>query len=234
MISKFKKYILVMLSALLVVSLSGCGKNTKEAQYKSYVKSLIAINYLGATDDYIKSAGCNKEDAIALYNANIDVLTDSILTYYGATLPEDSNLREDYEELAKKIYSKINYSVSDAYKEDETYNIDVEIKPIDIFEQTKAEVTLYIDSFNVRVANGEFNEYTVDMYNEEFARGLVNILDNACNEMTYANTVVVTVSIIESGNSFYISDADFLSIDAAMLSVATPISDDSDSTSEEE
>lgn len=230
--SNKKKGILLIFTLVAVFALAGCGGKSKNAHYKSYVKSLIAINYLGATDDYIESAGCNKSDAIALYNSNIGVLTDSILTYYGITIPEGSSLRADYEELAKNIYSKIDYTVSDAYEADGTTKLDVKIKPINIFKQTKDEVIAYIDDFNTRVAHGDFNEYTVDMYNEEFARGIVLILDNACNEMTYADEVTVTVSIIESGNSFYISDEDFLSIDAAMLSVATPTASAGDAVSE--
>lgn len=217
---KIKKYIALSLALISTLLLCSCGKKDKNTAYKDYVKSLIGINYLGATDDYIESTGCNKEDAIALYNTNINVLTDSILSYYGVTLPEGSELREEYFELAKKIYSKVDYSVSKPYTSDDTTKLDVEIKPINIFEQTKAEVILYIDSFNVRVANGEFNEYTVDMYNEVFAKGLLTVLNNCCENIEYAAPTKVTVTIIENGDTFYISDADFLAIDAAILAVS--------------
>lgn len=204
----------------MTLSLSACGKSKKD-KYQSYVNSLIAINYLGAADEYIKSTGANKEDAIALYEQNIDVLTESIYLYYGIAINADSELAAKYRDLSKNIYSKIDYSVSKSYESDGTTKLDVTIKPIYLFEQTKEEVVGYIDNFNTRVANGEFNDYTIDMYNEKFAEGLYKILNDACNNMQYDNEKTVTVSIIKNDNIYYISNDDFLAIDAAMISTAS-------------
>ncbi len=212
-----KKLLCLLLSTLLVFTLTGCGANETNKKYKNYVKCLIGINYLGATDDYIESAGVNKSDAESLYAANIDVLTDNILNYYSISLPKDSAAYEKYRILATNIYSKVNYSVSDPYEQDGKTLIDVTIYPINIFAQTKEDVMLYIDSFNQRVARGEFNDYTIDEYNEEFSLGLSDILSEACNVIEYADPIIVTVTIIDDGNNFYISNEDFLAIDAVMI-----------------
>ena len=79
------------------------------SRYQTYIKSLIAINYLGATKDYIAASGANQEDADALYQANIDLLTDNILTYYSVNIDDAPEMREQFESLAKNIYSKVNY-----------------------------------------------------------------------------------------------------------------------------
>lgn len=214
----FKKYISLLLCLLFIISLSGCAKKD-EKRYQSYVKSLIAINYLGATDDYIKATGANKQDAIALYDANIRILTDNLLRYYDITLTEDSDLRKEYEELAKNIYSKVNYKVSNAYKVNDVYKVDVEISPINILAQTKEDVIKHIDDFNQKVANGDFNDYTVDSYNDAFSEGILEILNKGCEDIQYADPVTVTVVIITNDKSYYISDEDFLSIDAAMIAI---------------
>lgn len=213
-----QKYLLYIFCFLLMFSITGCSKK-KEKQYENYVKSLIGINYLGATDDYIKATNANKEDAIALYNANIGILTDSILKYYGITLSDDSELMEDFKELSKNIYSKVNYNVSNAYEVNGVYKVDVEIKPINIFVQTKDAVIAHIEDFNNRVSNGDFNEYTVDEYNDAFSAGILDILNKACENIEYSEPQTVTVCIVNSDRTFYISDEDFLAIDAQIINI---------------
>lgn len=223
--SNIKKTSSFLLMLALIMSLSGCGNNAGK-RYQNYVKSIISINYLGATDDYIKATGANKEDAKALYDSNIDVLTDSLLEYYGINLENNPELRELYEELAENIYSKVNYSVSEAYKDGDKYKVDVTIYPINLIKQTKEEIISYVEGFNKRVADGEFNDYTMEEYEAVFSTGMVDILNEGCLNMTYTGPVTITVTIIENGNTYYISDEDFLAIDAAMLAVSTPIADE--------
>lgn len=217
-----KKITALLLTLTLLLTMTGCG-NDNEKRYQNYIKSIISINYLGATNDYIKATGANKEDAKALYDANIDVLTDNILSYYGIHLENNPNIREKYEALSETIYSKVNYSVSKAYKEDDQYKVDVTIYPINLIAQTKDEIIAYVDSFNQRVSDGDFNDYTMEEYEAVFSTGIVDILTAGCSNMTYADPVKVTVTILENGNTYYISDEDFLAIDAAMLAISTPI-----------
>ena len=53
---KCKRLSLLPICILLVCSLTACTANV-EKRYQTYIKSLIAINYLGATKDYIKASG---------------------------------------------------------------------------------------------------------------------------------------------------------------------------------
>ena len=111
--TKGKRLALVLVCILLLCSLTACTANV-EKRYQTYIKSLIAINYLGATKDYIKASGANKEDADALYDANIELLTDNILSYYSVNIDDAPELRESFKDLARTIYSKVNYKVDKA------------------------------------------------------------------------------------------------------------------------
>lgn len=225
--SKTRKSLLLIICIALMTSLTGCS-DKYEKRYQNYVKSLIAINYLGAADDYIEATGANKEDADALYQSNVELLADNILTYYNINISDASDMRQGYVDLAKIIYSKVNYKVSRAYPDGSVYLVDVTIFPIDLFAQTSEEVTAYVDKFNTGVSNGDYNEYTLEQYETEFSTGILAILNEGCLNMTYAEPVTVTVEIIVDGDTYYISDKDFLRIDAAMISSAVPISTDSD------
>lgn len=211
-----KKLFSFSLCLILMISLCSCGTKY-EKKYQEYVKSLIAINYLGVSEEYIKSTGASKEDADALYEANAELLADNILSYYGITISDATEIKEDYINLAKTIYSKANYKVSPAYKDGSVYLVDVTVYPINIFAQSSKDVTDYVNKFNEGVANGDYNDYTLVQYETEFSAGMLEILNDAALNMTYADPVTVTVEIVVDGDTYYISERDFLRIDAAMI-----------------
>lgn len=229
-----KKFSILVLCLALTLSLTGC-KDKAVSKYQNYVKSLIALNYLGATDDYIKSTGANKEDAQALYDSNVNLLARNILTYYNITISDSPELDDKFLNLAKTIYSKVNYNVSKARKDGSVYLVDVTIYPIDLFNQAAPEVTKYVEKFNKGVSKGDYNDYTMDEYENEFASGMLDILTDASLNMTYTDPVTVTVEIIADGETYYISDRDFLRIDAAMFStdVTSVVSTETDAEEEQ-
>ena len=218
---KHKRFGVLALCLIIVFSLTGCSSKW-EKTYQNYVKSLIAINYLGATEDYVKATGANQADADALYEENMEHLADNILAYYDVTISDVSGAKQGYIDLAKNIYSKINYKVDKAVESDGVYTVDVTIYPINIFAQTNDAVIAYVNKFNQDVAAGVYNDYTMEQYETEFSNGLLAILNDACLNMTYADPVVITVTIVEDDDIYYISDEDFLAIDAAMISTAIP------------
>ena len=215
---KIKKYIVLSFALmLLLLFTAGCGKKSEPALYQQYVKSLIAMNYLGATSDYIAATGATATDANSIYEGNISYLTNNILSYYNLQIDNAPEVRDLYEELAKKVYSKINYTVSPAYKYGSVYLVDVTISPIDLFNQAAPRVKSYIESFNNDVAAGKYNDYELSAYESEFATGLSAILSEECDSMTYAEPITLTVEIVEEDDTFYLRDRDFLNIDAAMI-----------------
>lgn len=211
------------LATAIALTFTGCSKNNLDKKYQTYVKSLIAINYLGATKDYISATGANEADAEALYQKNIEMLANNIITYYGINITDAPDLRQSYIDLAKNVLSKVNYSVSKAYKDGSAYLVDVTIYPINLFDQSSEEVTAYITRFNDAVKNGDYNDYTLAEYETIFSTGMIHILDEACLNMTYAEPVTVTVEIVREDDMFYISDRDFLKINEAMISADVTI-----------
>jgi hypothetical protein len=196
--------------------LTGCS-NLKEKKYASYVKSLIALNYISDDDKDAKKAGATETDATSFYDDNVQRLADSLQTYYGVNISDAPEMEDEYIELAKHIYSKVNYSVDRVYKGTSSYYVDVTIYPMDILNQCTDDVNAYVEVFNNAVASGSYNEYTLNEYETIFSRGLIDILFEASLEMQYADPVTVTVEIIEEGNTYKIADSDFLAIDKAMF-----------------
>ena len=234
------KKLLIYISLLVTFCtlLTGCTPKV-EKRYQQYVKALISLNYLGVSEDYLAATGSSEADAQALYEKNIDYLTDNLLAYYQVRVDNAPEIREQYRELAKHIYSKINFSVSKAYKYGSVYLVDITIYPIDLFNQTAPEVSAYIEKFNEDVANGVYNDYDIAQYETAFSTGLLDILNKGCDQMTYADPIQLTAEIVEEGKTYYLTERDLLDIDACMFSTVITQTEDSgtdttDSTEEGE
>lgn len=213
---KNKRIAAAILLVVVCLSLTACGSK-KSKKYQKYVNDLITANYLGATDEYIEATGANKKDAEEMYENNKMRLAGALLSYYGLDILPDDELFEDMKSLAGIIYGAVKYSSGEAKKEDGSYKVEVEIYPIDILNQTDEEVKAYVEKFNEKVSAGEYNSYDKEAYEHEFAEGIVDILKGSVKNLQYGEPVKVTVTIIEEGDTYYISNEDFIKIDDAMI-----------------
>ena len=213
---KNKRIAAAILLVVVCLSLTACGSK-KSKKYQKYVNDLITANYLGATDEYIEATGANKKDAEEMYENNKMRLARALLSYYGLDILPDDELFEDMKSLAGIIYGAVKYNSGEAKKVDGSYKVDVEIYPIDILNQTDEEVKAYVDKFNEKVSAGEYNSYDKEAYEHEFAEGIVDILKGSVKNLQYGEPVKVTVTIIEEGDTYYISNEDFIKIDDAMI-----------------
>ena len=113
------------------------------------------------------------------------------------------------------------------------YYVDVNIYPIDILNQSDEEVRAYINKFNSAVDAGDYNNYTKEEYEYEFASGIIGILADAAQDISYAEPQTVTVRIITNDDTYYIGNEDFKSIDMAILSTKIEVSSPSDAVEED-
>ena len=216
---KMKKYICIIMMLAMVLGLTSCGSSS--SHYSAYVKSLINANYLGITSDYVKLTGSDSADAEALYLQNVTRLADNLSEFYGLDISGDPELAPAMVDLSKQIYSKVKFSVSDAYMDNNINYVDVTIYPINILNQTNADVYAYVEKFNTAVANGEYNNYTKEEYEYEFASGIIGILAGAIDEIEYQDPKTVTMRIITSEDTYYVGNEDFRNLDMAVLATDT-------------
>lgn len=220
---------------LCSIALSGCSLmgNTKE-NYASYVRSLMDTNYKADFTEYIAITGVTEAEAQQVYDDGINYLADALMTAYGINDIEGSDLKEQFEELARQIYSHASYEITSTDKIDGTYQVTVTIYPIDILVITYDDVVAYIEDMNQKVSNGDYNNYELDDYELEYAQGILRVLTDALSRTGNAAGIPVTVTILDNGEYYYISDADFLAIDKAILQTITFNDDGTISTSGEE
>lgn len=212
---KTKRLLCLLLCMCMLLCLTACGK---ASNYQAYVRSIISSNYLGVTDEYIKMTGANEEDAEAIYLQNVTRLANNLSSYYGLEISGDPELAPAMVDLAKQIYGKAKFDVGKAYKDNNINYVDVTIYPIDILNQTNPEIIEYVKNFNTAVENGDYNDYTKEEYEYEFASGIIGILAGAVSDIDYAEPETVKVRIILSDDSYYIGSDDVKNIDRAIIS----------------
>lgn len=225
-----RNYITVgLLIFVCLLSLTGCGQKKKTA-YQNYVKNLLDVNYKGDYANYVKENKGNETDALAMYQECLSNLSNQLITHYNLNTNQSVDVNETFADVAASIYQAAKYDVSESYKENGDYYVDVTIYPLDILNQSYDEILSYIEAFNKDVADGVYNDVTKEVYNEKFASGIASILSANAENPEYKDAVVVKALITDDGEYYSISADSLKEIDKAIIATE---SETSDNTSEE-
>lgn len=218
--SLFKKLTIILMVCVMTVSLAGCSLfDSKAKVYSRYIISLLDINYKNVSKDYMTLTGVSQKDAEAVYVANMDYQAHNLMNYYGVKEVDDGTILSEFYYLAQSIFSNAKYEVTDVKhdKDSDSYTLELTVYPLDTLETTYDQIVSYIESFNARVDEGDYNNTTEVDYETEFAEGIIDILKSTVDNPGYMDPVVLDIPIQPSDDYYYISDEDFLNIDKAML-----------------
>ncbi len=218
--SLFKKLTIILMACVMTVSLAGCSLfDSKAKVYSRYIISLLDINYKNVSKDYMTLTGVSQKDAEAVYVANMDYQAHNLMNYYGVKEVDDGTILSEFYYLAQSIFSNAKYEVTDVKhdKDSDSYTLELTVYPLDTLETTYDQIVSYIEGFNARVDEGDYNNTTEVDYETEFAEGIIKILKSTVDNPGYMDPVVLDIPIQPSDDYYYISDEDFLNIDKVML-----------------
>lgn len=220
--------IFCLLVAVSVAALNGCGRKKKTA-YQQYVQNLLEVNYLGKYTNYMKDNGGNESEAINMHQDCISALANQLITHYNLDNNNSVNVNQVFTKLSDNIYSKVKYDVSESYRDNGEYYVDVTIYPIDLLNQSYDEIMDYIDKFNSDVESGLYNDVTRQDYEEKFALGIADILKSNADAITYKDPVVVKALITDDGEYYSIDSDSLIEIDSHVIATEDlPEKDSSD------
>lgn len=218
--SVIKRFTVVFVVCAMIFSLVGCGLFDSRAKvYSRYAISLLDINYKNVSKDYMTLTGVSQKDAEAVYVANMDYQAHNLMSYYGVKEVDDGTILSEFYYLAQSIFQNAKYEVTDV-KQDEDgdgYILELTVYPLDTLETTYDQVVEYIEGFNARIDEGDYNNTTEVEYETEFAEGIIDILKATVDNPGYMDPVVLEIPIQPSDDYYYISDEDFLRIDENIL-----------------
>ena len=218
--SVLKKTLIACMVCTMMFSLVGCSLfDSKSKVYSRYIVSLLDINYKNVSKDYMTLTGVSQSDAEAVYVANMDYQAHNLMSYYGVKEVDDGTILSEFYYLAQSIFSNAKYEVTDVIVDEETdsYTLELTVYPLDTLEATHDQIVAYIENFNARVDEGDYNDTTEVEYETEFAEGIIEILKSTVDNPGYMDPVVLEIPIQPSSDYYYIDDADFLAIDKNIL-----------------
>ncbi len=233
----FKTATILTLTLILSVNLVGCSLfDSKSQVYSRYIISLLDINYKNVSKDYMTLTGVSQKDAEAVYVANMDYQAHNLMNYYGIKEVDDGTVLSEFYYLAQSIFSNAKYEVASVDKDSDSdsYVIKLKVYPLDTLETSYDRVVEYIESFNARVDEGDYNDSTEVEYETEFAEGIIDILKTTVDNPGYMDPVTLEIPIKPSDDYYYISDEDFLTIDRNVLYIREDPTANADTTDSKE
>ena len=209
---KAKKRILpALLAVLAMVVLSGCGGMSKE-DAKAYAQSVLDAQYKGEFKEYIKQTESTEKEAKEMYEGNLDqMLTEAGIDK--STLPEE--MVENYRNLFLDVGKQVDYQLGDAKEaDDDSFTIDVKIKPLTAFEGLEDEVLSAVQS---ELADTE-EIPAQDKINELVYGKMYDLLSEKIANPEYGDEQVITIHVKpDKEGVYYIPDEDLTALDNASL-----------------
>ena len=205
-----KKKLLVLLTILTMGILTGCGMSEEDA--KAYVEASLDASYKGEFDAFVEITDSTPEGAKAMYDENMELIMQSA-GFDEQALGEE--LTENYKQLFLELIKKADYSVGDAVKNDDSFSVEVTVKPLIIFDGIEAELT---DAVLNRIS--EMDEYPDDdEINVIGFEEMYKILSEKVDAPVYSEeTVSVSINLHKNDNGMYeISEEDMAVLDNAIF-----------------
>lgn len=131
---KMRKVTLLLIAIMTAAILGGCG-NSFDAS--GYVKALLDNSYKGDSTEFVNQKVGTKEQAEELYKQGIDAEMSSLSM--GAEVPEE--LQAEFREVLEDIFKNVKYTVGDATKKDDSYEVEVKYQKMNIFAPTMEKLT---------------------------------------------------------------------------------------------
>lgn len=209
-----KKKVSLILSLLIITSLlfTGCSRFQKETfDAPGYIKAILDATYLGAMPEKDNIIDTTPEKVKAEYDASMKKAAQTFASYYGIKNPSQDIL-DQFEQWVKKVYSKCSYDVKEGESDsDNIYKVTVALRPIDILSTSENAVNKYIKDFDKKNKQKKFSGYTEEQYNAVYAEGLLQLLGEYADSITYREEESITVTVTLNSEDKYQADSTALS-----------------------
>lgn len=227
---------LLILIMIAMLSLTGCHEDvpTTEAPttdaptedlsyldaYTAYVQSILDANYHGDCTSYMQITGASQEQAGKMAEAHAVNLAEQMAELYAIQLKQiPAVIGERLTEVAHDVYEKSVYTVSDAENVGEKIYVSISVQPLKFYHGVAEQIEAYIENFNARAKDGEFEHLTESEYENEYAEGILDILEASTEniELEDARTYRIQIRYNEETKVSYIAEEDLDAINRMIL-----------------
>lgn len=189
------------------------------AAYKQYVKSVLDANYHGDYVKYMEITGASAEQASRINDAHSVNLAEQLAELYAIQLEKlPAEIGDRLIALSKVVYRHSKYSVLSVEMTQKAVYVTVGVEPLKFLEDVSASVAEYTADFNDRAKAGEFENMTESQYENEYAEGILIVLEAAAENVEHADQVEYRITIQRDENNVnYIADSDLDAINHLIL-----------------
>ncbi len=192
---KTRKTLIATFVALMLVVLSACGSNFDAS---GYITAFMDMLTKGEVTQYAQLTKQSEEDAGKDYQEIIDSMKEAF-DQEGVSDETKQRVVDIYVEVLKKA----KYTVHEAEKTEEGYDVTVDIEPITgLYEGLMDEITGEMD------AAMESGELTLDnMYDWIYAK-MADKMEGRLESLNYGAAESVTIHIVKGEDGYEIKDQD--------------------------
>lgn len=190
------------------------------AAYKQYVQSVLDANYHADYADYMEITGASESQASRINQAHAVNLAGQLAELYDIQLEKlPAEIGDRLIELSKEVYKQSEYSVLEVEMTEKNVYVTIAVQPLDFLDDTADAVSDYTADFNDRAKAGEFEHMTESQYENEYAEGLLEVLEEETDEIGHADQVTYRIKIMQDSETGvnYISDDDLDEINHLIL-----------------
>ena len=192
-----KVLLLCMIAALIM---TGCSKFNAE----EFVQAYLSLWMQGEADD---AASLNKEktrsELLKDYETRVFAFDEVYIT---GDMKMDDQMLNNYLKLTKDIFSTMRYQVKGADKNDDIYEVTVEITTVNLFEEYVSKLQKLSEDMMTALKNGEY-QGTDDQINEQLQAEYVyiayDLLAESYTNMEYGDKKTVTMHVEKNEDGDY-------------------------------
>lgn len=195
---KMRNSLIVTLVALAMVFTTACGGSFDAS---GYITAFMDMLTKGEVAQYAELTGQSEEDAGKDYQEILDTMKEAF-DQEGVTEETKQKVVDVYVDVLKKA----KYTVHDAEKTDEGYDVVVDIEPITgLYEGLMDEVSGEMD------AAVESGDLTMDNMYEWIYSNMADKMATRVDSLSYGEAQSVTIQIVKGDDGYEIKDQDNVS-----------------------
>lgn len=195
---KLKNTLFVTVLALMMVLTTACGSSFDAS---GYVNSFMDMISKGEVTEYAKLTGQTEEEAGQEYQELLKAMKEAI-NQEGVSEETIDRLVNVYVELLKRS----KYTVHEAEKTDDGYNVTVDIEPITgVYEGLMDEIGGEMDA---AISSGEL---TLDNMYEWIYSKMADKIEGRLDSLTYGEVQSVNIHLVKKDKIYEVDDLDGVS-----------------------
>ena len=165
---------------LLVVMLTGCGRNFDSS---GYVTSIMDTLYKGNYTSYMDFTGVSRSDVSLYRDQWLTSSAEAFMTAFGAGTPSEETT-------------------------DRT--VQLSIRPLNILKDNYDAIQVYVHSFNEKNADFSYADLTEEAYYDTYLDGILTILESHLADMTFGEATTLDIPLEKNSDGLYTISEDTL------------------------